>query len=521
MNTWMSGLFRDRRPKGHRSSRRPRFLVESLECRQVPTVTFGGGAVLSRVEVQGVYLGADWLNNSANYQETGTLDGFLKTTVNSSYLDALTNAGYNVGRGTASPGVVVPVTLNKSTFLTDAAIQGDLLSSLNNGGLQKPDANRLYVVFVEPNVAVLRSDGSNSQPGAGNFLGYHSAFGVRTANGQTVDVRYAVVAFPGGSANNGAISGVSTTDDLTAVASHELAEAVTDPDINYKKGGWYDNQLNGENGDITAGQLAYLNGYAIQRIADRQDQAITPAGATAFRPVSFVLQTNGNLFEHTSAGFTFLAGGIARVSNQGIDNLGRAMIDAVTTDGRAFEIHDGQTSAVFLAAGVKDAEAGQGFSYVLLNNGALYGFKDATGQSTYLGNGVVSIDAGTDRYGVSSVDLVTTSGNAYEVSEILLQNGNAYDYREATNTATFLGSNVFQVAAGADAAGNAMIELIDTGGALHEYRAGSGWSTIATGARSVSKARAGLTDVLLANGNAYEHTAAGAAFLAGAVAQAV
>ena len=50
--------------------------------------------------------------------------------------------------------------------------------AINAGLVQPPDANRLYVVFVEDNVPVGMSDGSLSRA---DFLGYHSAFAGRDA----------------------------------------------------------------------------------------------------------------------------------------------------------------------------------------------------------------------------------------------------------------------------------------------------------------------------------------------------
>ncbi len=540
MKTWIHDLFRMSKTKTRKSSRSARFRVEALESRQVPTVTFQGGAVLPHVEVQGLYLGSDWLTNAGYYQQTGALEGFLKTIVNSSYFDALTNDGYGVGRGTFSQGVITPVNFNKNVYLTDHSIQAYIESDIENGVLKAPDSNRLYVVFVEDNVAVMDSSGGTSQT---NFLGYHTAFAGTDASGQPADIHYAVITYPGGAVGNSAIPGLSTTSSITETASHELAEAATDPNINYKQEGWYDKQLDGEVGDIVNAQFVFLDGYAVQRISDRNDQAMTPAGATAFRPVSFVLQSNGNLFEDTSTGFTFLSGGIASVSSEGIDNSGRALVDVVTTDGRAYEYHDG-SGWVYLTSGVRDAEAGQGLSYVLLDNGSLYERKDVNGQFSYLGSGVVSIDAGTDRYGVNSVDVVLNTGAAYEisntsgahllatgvkavsagtlgVSEILLRNGNAYNYQETTNAYTFLASNVAQVTAGTDPGGNAMIDLLYGNGALYEYRTSTGWTNVANGVRSASKGLAGVVDYILANGSLYEHTAGGSFFLAGSVVEAV
>ena len=53
--------------------------------------------------------------------------------------------------------------------VTDAQIQSDLQSMINLGQVQAPDANQLYLVFVEPGVIIhLGTDASNT-----TFLGYH------------------------------------------------------------------------------------------------------------------------------------------------------------------------------------------------------------------------------------------------------------------------------------------------------------------------------------------------------------
>jgi hypothetical protein len=529
----------ERRP----STRKARYTPEVLEGRQLLTVTYHGGPVMPQVQVQGLYLGSDWQSNSTYNQQSGYLDGFLKTIVNSPYMDALNGAGYDVGRGSASQGMIDPVVLNKSVYLTDAAIQGYVQSGITQSWLQAPNSNRLYVVYVEDNVAVQRTPGVTSQ---NDFLGYHGSFMGTDASGHSAAIRYAVITYPGDSVGNQSISYVTTNGDLTETTSHELAEAVTDPDYTLNLPGWYDGSPSEEVGDLTAGQTVYLDGYAVQRIADKNDQAMTPAGAVASQPASFVVLSGGYLYEHTAAGWVYLTNNVSRVSNQSIDLEGHAMIDVVFTNGTADEYHDGGTW-VGLTSNVKDAEAGQGVSWVLLNNGQLEEYHDALRSPAFwtsIATGVGSIDAGTDRYGVNSVDAIATNGAAYEltndlynvslgtgvaavsagrmgVTEILLTNGNAYDYREATNTTTFLASNVAQVTAGSDASGNPMIDLLYTNGNLWEYQVSTGWTSLGGGVRAISKARAGLVDVLFTNGNAYEHSSGGWYGLTGNAVEAV
>src|SRR5690242_19055630 len=86
---------RSRKPTTKRFSTRP--LLETLEDRQVPTITYHGGAVMPHVAVQALYLGSDWAVSPAYRSQANFLEGFLNNVVHSSYLDMLTNAGYGVG----------------------------------------------------------------------------------------------------------------------------------------------------------------------------------------------------------------------------------------------------------------------------------------------------------------------------------------------------------------------------------------------------------------------------------------
>jgi len=246
---------------------------EQLESRELLTVTYHGGALLNHVEAQSVYLGSDWSTNSALTSQAAALDTYVGYLVNSPYMDMLTTAGYGVGRGTSSAGATLNLSLNKTTTgITDQQIQADIQAGISARQLQQPDANRLYVVYVEPGVVVkLGSDSSRT-----GFLGYHGAFGGRSSSGAAADIRYDVLPYPGTpNPTPGSQGYASPMDELTSVTSHELAEAVTDPDVNYKSLGWYDDRLNGEIGDLTSVETR-LNGYLVQSLVGKNDQVISP-----------------------------------------------------------------------------------------------------------------------------------------------------------------------------------------------------------------------------------------------------
>lgn len=243
--------------------------VEPLESRDLPTVLYYGGPLMQRVQVQGLYYGSDWSTNPAVHDQGVRLEGFLGNVVNSSYMDMLTRAGYAVGRGGMTTGRIDPATIDKRYYLTDGKIQSVIQQDIFRG-LEQPNANRLYVVFVEPGVAV-KMGGDDS---IRTFLGYHSSFVGYDSRGVWTNIYYAVIPYHGGI--NAQDRRLGVFDSMTETTSHEIAEAVTDP---IPGRGWYDRTLNGEIGDLTRG-VVRLNGYAVQNVVDRNDRPISPAGAT-------------------------------------------------------------------------------------------------------------------------------------------------------------------------------------------------------------------------------------------------
>ena len=529
MSFWFRKLLAGKVARSPDPRRPVRLTLETLEDRITPTITYHGGALLTQVEVQGLYLGSDWVSSSTYLQQTHYLDGFLHSLVNSTYMDMLSAAGYGVGRGSSSTGATDPIRIDKSGVFTDADVQADLQLAIAAGIVKPPDANRLYVVYIEDNVPVGMNDGSVSRT---DFLGYHSAFAGHDATGHPADLRYAVIPYPGGTVGNLGVPGLSALQSITEVSSHEVAEAVTDPDINYSALGWYDDHLGDEAADVVNQDFVTLGGYVVQRVGDKRDQGMTPTGAAPMHAAAFDLLTSGKLYEHTSSGWTFLQNGVASISSQTIDDNGVAMIDVVLSNGDAYEYHDG-AGWLFLAHHVKQACAGEAVSYVLGTNGQLSEYNDDTGKwSGTLAGSVVSIDAGTDRYGANMVDGITTGGVFFEssdstglhswcsaaaavsagqdgVSLVLLKNGETYAFSEIAGAFTHIASHMAQLAVGTDPTGAAMYDLVSTTHVATEYRVGTGWRTVSTGVAAVGKGRAGLVDVVFTNGNGYQHTATG------------
>ncbi|MFO0801989.1 MAG: Ig-like domain-containing protein [Gemmataceae bacterium] len=333
--------------------------MEALESRENPAVHYYGGNLLTSVEAQPVYYGSSWSSAPA---VQATTDAFLKDLANSAYMDALHQAGYGVGRGTASPGVNDSINIAAGTVVTDASIQARLKSDIASGLVPAPDANRLYVVYVEPNVAVNLGNGQGTtQQGV---LGYHGAFA--GSNGATI--RYAVIAYPGGSVGNSSL-GTSAVDQLTAVTSHEVAEAVTDPDVNFGRLGWYDPQR-GEIGDITENNpnaLVRLDGYLVQEVANQNDQllALSPPPVSPPPPPA----SNASTITTLTAGPVRYYGWYATVS---LTVTVKPASGAVQPTGSVALIYNGQvlgTATLHLVNGVETAT----FNVTFYSNG-VYSF---------------------------------------------------------------------------------------------------------------------------------------------------
>ncbi|MBS0266058.1 MAG: hypothetical protein JSS02_29270 [Planctomycetes bacterium] len=288
--------------------------VEALESRALLAFTYHGGNLITNVEAQNVYLGSDWSSNVALQKLEAKLDTFLTKMVGGIEIDGLTAAGYNVYRGTTTSSVVGNFTLDKSYpttgyingyYLVDTSsftggladsttqtgfsnsVQGLLQTMINAGTVQQPNANSLYMVYVEPGVIVTSADGANSVV---DYYGFHSSFMGTTSEGASVNIRYAVMPFPGfpNSLYGGTTQVIATAlNSLTTTASHELAEAITDPDVQLAIDtgdlsylGWYDLTNNGEVADLSAGFLTINQGFVLQLVENKNNELINPGVVT-------------------------------------------------------------------------------------------------------------------------------------------------------------------------------------------------------------------------------------------------
>ncbi|HLJ96794.1 MAG TPA: DUF4214 domain-containing protein [Gemmataceae bacterium] len=266
----MHGFWHHSRPTGKTTAaaRRPHRMlhIEWLEDRRLlsggglPNVTYHGGPLLQNAQIESVFYGQPWSTNTTLQPLASQVDGFLQYFPTSPYIDALKQ--YNVGDGAFVNDVVIAQNPPSGQTIDDSQIRQILDSEIAQHQLATPGANSLYVFFTAPGVVVTDS----GQSSAKDFAGYHDTFKDSTG----APVYYAVVPYP-----TGGIAKLQLTDlqQMTAILSHEISEAMTDPD---GQTGWFDPR-NGEIGDIAEGHFGVLGGYFVQGVwSQAQQQIVVP-----------------------------------------------------------------------------------------------------------------------------------------------------------------------------------------------------------------------------------------------------
>jgi hypothetical protein len=214
-------------------------------------VTYRGGALIENVQVSTLFMGANWQGNALHDYLNNF---FIALFDEGSYMANLAQysaGGYRIGNGeivaTAWDHRPLPATV------TDDQVRAEVVLAVQAGALPKPGRDSLYMVYTAPGTVV--DDGTGQLSGT-NFYGYHGYVKQSAVGG----FAYAIVAYP------------QEWWRLTKTSSHELAEAVTDPQVNAGTLGWYDDN-NGEIGDIpvalyNAGAIAETDYLAILEGAD-------------------------------------------------------------------------------------------------------------------------------------------------------------------------------------------------------------------------------------------------------------
>ncbi len=221
------------------------------------SLTYFGGPVIPNVAVTQVLWGAGAYNATVNNTVSPNLGTFYQDVLTSTYMDMLAqypSAAANVGHGTFQGSrTIAPSSAAASAVkIDDVAIQAELTAQIKAGALPAPGVNTYYALFFPKGTAI--TQGGAGSCITGGFCAYHGTF---VLNG--VNVVYGV--HPDMSAGSGCDIGCGAGtpfSNQTAVASHELAESITDPAVGIATAyaaplGWY-NMTYGEIGDICNAQ---------------------------------------------------------------------------------------------------------------------------------------------------------------------------------------------------------------------------------------------------------------------------
>jgi len=239
-------------------------------CNDVPHLGYSmNGPLIQHVKVVDVFY-------SPGHKYKSMLEDYYKAILQSPYMDWLSEynvANYKIGRGSFVSSFE-DTNANPTTVKTidpEAYLKG--LIAANK--LPPPDNDTLYMMYFPSGIDPSDGSGSSCIKPNGVYCAYHSSY-VATG-GQ--NVRYGVMPdMEAGSCSQGC--GPPGFPSFTDVSSHEVIEAITDPDGT----GWYDdavpeNDQNncGEIGDICAvggtQEAATVAGFVVQKEWSNKNKA--------------------------------------------------------------------------------------------------------------------------------------------------------------------------------------------------------------------------------------------------------
>jgi hypothetical protein len=256
------------------------------------------GLVIPSAVVSQAYWGGYWSSGAGATERTGYDTAWKDIASNPAFYQRL--AEYSTSTQTITTGSWGGSSLGDPALASGATIgedqiQAELAAEITAGTLPPRSDSRLYVVMLPPGVTST-FDQSNG------FAGHHRSF----ADASGKPIYYAVITYN---------SDPNYNDPLI---SHEISEAITDPDL---VNGWI-STTGDEIGDICRFNYATLDGYEIEKIFSQQQCACVGAGSSGPPPVI----TNGDFEQPTLAGWT--ATGTASVASPGHSGLQSALLGA-------------------------------------------------------------------------------------------------------------------------------------------------------------------------------------------------
>ena len=196
-------------------------------------INYHGGPVMKGTPNVYVIWYGNWNGTGSNTAATRTAIEHFLSTIGGSALELVNSTyGDNSGNVTGAVRFGGSTIVSSSTNLSDSSLQTTVSNALNNGSLPR-DSNGVYFVLSSSNIN--ETSGFCTQ-----YCGFHTR---ATLGG--VDIKYSFVGnvdrCPSGceiqsTGPNSPAAGVGGIDGMANVISHELEEAISDPDLN----AWFD-----------------------------------------------------------------------------------------------------------------------------------------------------------------------------------------------------------------------------------------------------------------------------------------
>jgi len=180
---------------------------------------YGGGRILANVKVVSVMWGPNVAQPTRD-----NMGNFYGAITNSRFLDVADEYSTPVqlmARGTLSQSVTITPN-NTRTTLLDFDIQTELATQINALHLPVADGNTVYQIHFP--ASVTKITGPFNEVSCVDFCAYHWVANITVPPGRTFKAPYSVLPDQGPCGCGQALS------DFTAIASHELMEAMTDPE---------------------------------------------------------------------------------------------------------------------------------------------------------------------------------------------------------------------------------------------------------------------------------------------------
>jgi hypothetical protein len=257
------------------------------------TLSYYGGKIIQNVKVVQVLYGAGTYAPYVAATGAGTTGAFYNAVVGSSHVTWLNNdyktttPVQNIGAGTFAGQVqITPSTANTPSTqsicttsgakrIKDTQIQAELKLQIAAGKIPAPDANTYYAIYFPANVGIQQGKSCSGV----QFCAYHGTVAASTG---IAEFYYGILPDFTSAAFATGCGGSTQYNNVTSVSSHELIEAITDPEVGLAKVvgkplAWY-NVTYGEIGDICNGQQGSITGtdgvsYVVQTEWSNTSQA--------------------------------------------------------------------------------------------------------------------------------------------------------------------------------------------------------------------------------------------------------